>query len=201
MFNLSQNGCETPGIVEPVVTLKPNAHLFDGMRCDIIATTGRGPSVAVHDYIMGSEYVAVARIRRALAEVPRPRPCCACRTETARLSTATRPWWGCKAATAGEGIEDAVMHCLGGESLLLTEFRSLEAALPETVVHRQKDPTDRNATAVVDRAIHGASGRAAGGATTVAEAYNARPHQAVTVAPEDVETMPAVSGYTRTTMS
>ena len=33
------------------------------------------------------------------------------------------------------------------------EFRGLEAALPGGVVHRQKDPTDRNATAVVDRAI------------------------------------------------
>ena len=33
------------------------------------------------------------------------------------------------------------------------EFQGLEEALPEGVVHRQKDPTDRNATAVVDRAI------------------------------------------------
>ena len=33
------------------------------------------------------------------------------------------------------------------------EFRGLEGALPGGVVHRQKDPTDRNATAVVDRAI------------------------------------------------
>ena len=33
------------------------------------------------------------------------------------------------------------------------EFRGLEEALPEGAVHRQKDPTDRNATAVVDRAI------------------------------------------------
>ncbi|OLP75680.1 hypothetical protein AK812_SmicGene44485 [Symbiodinium microadriaticum] len=33
------------------------------------------------------------------------------------------------------------------------EFRGLEAALPGGVVHRQKNPTDRNATAVVDRAI------------------------------------------------
>ena len=32
------------------------------------------------------------------------------------------------------------------------EFRGLEGALPGGVVHRQKDPTDRNATAVVDRA-------------------------------------------------
>ena len=33
------------------------------------------------------------------------------------------------------------------------EFQGLEAALPGGAVHRQKDPTDRNATAVVDRAI------------------------------------------------
>ena len=33
------------------------------------------------------------------------------------------------------------------------EFRGLEAALPGGAVHRQKDPSDRNATAVVDRAI------------------------------------------------
>eukprot|EP00439_Symbiodinium_sp_Y106_P027253 s9359_g3.t1 len=33
------------------------------------------------------------------------------------------------------------------------EFRELEAALPGGAVHRQKDPTDRNATAVIDRAI------------------------------------------------
>ena len=33
------------------------------------------------------------------------------------------------------------------------EFRGLEAAVAGGVVHRQKDPSDRNATAVVDRAI------------------------------------------------
>ena len=33
------------------------------------------------------------------------------------------------------------------------EFRGLEDALPGQAVHRQKDPSDRNATAVVDRAI------------------------------------------------
>ena len=33
------------------------------------------------------------------------------------------------------------------------EFQGLERALPGGVVHRQKDPSDRNATAVVDRAI------------------------------------------------
>ena len=84
------------------------------------------------------------------------------------------------------------------------EFRGLEGALPGGAVHRQKDPTDRNATAVVDRAIQtlkkdlaGMVARRGGGwgehVDEAAEAYNARPHQAVTVAPEDVETMPAAT--------
>ena len=71
-------------------------------------------------------------------------------------------------------------------------------------MHRQKDPSDRNATAVVDRAIQtlkkdlaGMVARRGGGwgehVDEAAEAYNARPHQAVTVAPEDVETMPAAT--------
>ena len=74
------------------------------------------------------------------------------------------------------------------------EFRGLEAALPGGAVHRH-----RNATTVVDRAIQtskkdlaGMVARRGGGwsehVDEAAEAYNARPHQAVTVAPEDVET-------------
>ena len=84
------------------------------------------------------------------------------------------------------------------------EFRGLEAALPGGAVHRQKDPSDRNATAVVDKAIQtlkkdlaGMVARRGGGwgehVDEAAEAYNARPHQAVTVAPEDVETMPTAT--------
>ncbi len=84
------------------------------------------------------------------------------------------------------------------------EFQGLEAALPGEAVHRQKDPTDRNATAVVDRAIQtlkkdlaGMVARRGGGwsehVDEAAEAHNARPHQAVTVAPEDVETMPTAT--------
>ena len=84
------------------------------------------------------------------------------------------------------------------------EFRGLEGALPGGAVHRQKDPSDRNATAVVDRAIQtlkkdlaGMVARRGGGwgehVDEAAEAYNARPHQAVTVAPENVETMPAAT--------
>ena len=84
------------------------------------------------------------------------------------------------------------------------EFRGLEAALPGGAVHRQKDPSDRNATAVIDRAIQtlkkdlaGEVARHGGGwgdhVDEATEAYNARPHAAVTVAPEDVETMRAAS--------
>ncbi|CAE7550792.1 unnamed protein product, partial [Symbiodinium sp. CCMP2456] len=76
--------------------------------------------------------------------------------------------------------------------------RQILDALPGQAVHRQKDPSDRNATAVVDRAIQtlkkdlaGKVARSGGGwaehVDEAAEAYNARPHQAVTVAPEDVE--------------
>ena len=71
-------------------------------------------------------------------------------------------------------------------------------------MHRQKRPEDRNATAVIDRAIQtlkkdlaGEVARHGGGwgdhIDEVSEAYNARPHEAVTVAPEDVETMPAAT--------
>ena len=84
------------------------------------------------------------------------------------------------------------------------EFRGLEQALPGDAVHRQKRPEDRNATAVIDRAIQtlkkdlaGEVARHGGGwgdhIDEVSEAYNARPHEAVTVAPEDVETMPAAT--------
>ncbi|CAE7943304.1 unnamed protein product, partial [Symbiodinium necroappetens] len=72
------------------------------------------------------------------------------------------------------------------------------------VVHRQKDPSDRNAMAVVDRAIQtlkkdlaGKVARDGGGwgehVENVTEAYNARPHQAVHAALEDVETQPATT--------
>ena len=84
------------------------------------------------------------------------------------------------------------------------EFRGLEGALPNPAVHREKLPSDRNATAVMDRAIQtlkkdlaGKVARDGGGwaehVAEVTEAYNARPHQAVTVAPEDVETKPAAT--------
>ena len=111
-----------------------------------------------------------------------------------------------KRAETAEIIPDLVQE--EGNYVVTTdlgnEFQGLEAALPGGAVHRQKDPSDRNATAVVDRAIQtlkkdlaGMVARRGGGwgehVDEAAEAYNARPHQAVTVAPEDVETMPAAS--------
>ena len=55
-------------------------------------------------------------------------------------------------AAAAETISDLVQE--EGNCVVTTdmgnEFRGLEAALPGRAVHRQKDPSDRNATAVVD---------------------------------------------------
>ena len=84
------------------------------------------------------------------------------------------------------------------------EFNGLEGALPEQVVHRVKDPSDRNATAVVDRTIQtlkrDLAGKVArdGGAWAdhverATEAYNSRPHEAVHAAPKDVEKQPATT--------
>ena len=71
-------------------------------------------------------------------------------------------------------------------------------------MHWQKDPSDRNATAVIERATQTLKKDLAGKVARdgcgwaehqdeVTEAYNARPHQAVTVAPENVETMRAAT--------
>ena len=84
------------------------------------------------------------------------------------------------------------------------EFQGLEQALPEAAVHRHKRPEDRNATAVIDRAIQtlkkdlaGRAARDRGGwgdhVEQVTSAYNKRPHEAVHAAPEDVEKQPATT--------
>ena len=84
------------------------------------------------------------------------------------------------------------------------EFQGLEQALPEAAVHRHKRPEDRNATAVIDRAIQtlkkdlaGRAARDGGGwgdhVEQVTSAYNKRPHEAVHAAPEDVEKQPATT--------
>ena len=60
------------------------------------------------------------------------------------------------------------------------EFQGLEQALPDAAVHRQKRPEDRNATAVIDRAIQtlkkDLAGRAAreGGGKNLFGSYGAK---------------------------
>ena len=81
------------------------------------------------------------------------------------------------------------------------EFATLDRELPEAV-HRTKRPEDRNAIAVVDRGIQTLKKDLAtrvarkGGQWSdhferAAGAYNARPHETVHGAPEDVEKQPA----------
>ena len=80
------------------------------------------------------------------------------------------------------------------------EFATLDRELPEAV-HRTKRPEDRNAIAVVDRGIQTLKKDLAtrvarkGGQSDhferAAGAYNARPHETVHGAPEDVEKQPA----------
>ena len=82
------------------------------------------------------------------------------------------------------------------------EFATLDRELPENAVHRTKRPEDRNAIAVVDRGIQTLKKDLAtrvarkGGQWSdhferAAGAYNARPHETVHGAPEDVEKQPA----------
>ena len=119
-------------------------------------------------------------------------------TDVFRREVATKALPDKRTRAVAEIIPDLVEE--EGDYVVTTdlgnEFRGLEAALPGGAVHRQKDPTDRNATAVVERAIQkdlaGWPARR-DHVDKAAEAYNARPHQAVRVAPEDVETMPAAS--------
>ena len=108
------------------------------------------------------------------------------------------------ARAAAEAIPDLVQD--EGNYVVTTdegnEFRTLEANLPQGAVHRQKRPEDRNATAAVDRTIQTLKKDLAGEVARrggkwddhvadATEAYNARPHEAVHAAPEDVETQPA----------
>ena len=82
------------------------------------------------------------------------------------------------------------------------ELRGHDRPVPAEAVHRTKRPEDRNATAVVDRGIQTLKKDLAtrvarkGGQWSdhfeqTASAYNARPHETVHGAPEDVEKQPA----------
>ena len=83
------------------------------------------------------------------------------------------------------------------------EFRTLEANLPQGVVHRQKRPEDRNATAVVDRTIQtlkkDLAGEVArrGGKWGITSPTPRKPTtrartRPVHAAPKDVEAQPAI---------
>ena len=109
------------------------------------------------------------------------------------------------AQAVGQAAAEAIPELVQDESDYVVttdegrEFFQLEQVLPEAVVHRTKKPEDRNATAVVDRTIQTLKKDLAGEVArhggqwdldleSVTEAYNARPHQTVHAAPEDVET-------------
>ena len=82
------------------------------------------------------------------------------------------------------------------------EFATLDRELPSEAVHPTKRPEDRNAIAVVDRGLQTLKKDLAtrvarkGGQWSdhfqqTALAHNARPHETVHGAPEDVEKQPA----------
>ncbi|CAE7401680.1 unnamed protein product [Symbiodinium pilosum] len=73
------------------------------------------------------------------------------------------------------------------------EFRTLERNVPWGVVHRQKRP-DRNVTAVKDLAgeMPRRGGKWDDHVADATEACNARPHETVHAAPDNVETQSAI---------
>ena len=112
------------------------------------------------------------------------------------------------AETVGRATKRAAKELTGddGNFVVTTdlgnEFATLDRELPENAVHRTKRPEDRNAIAVVDRGIQTLKKDLAtrvarkGGQWSdhfqqTASAYNARPHETVHGAPEDVERQPA----------
>ncbi|CAE7317175.1 unnamed protein product [Symbiodinium microadriaticum] len=129
-------------------------------------------------------------------------------TDVFTREAVTRPLPDKNAATVARAAAEAIPELVEGEGNYVVttdeghEFRTLEAALPGQAVHRTKRPQDRNATAAVDRLIQTLKKDLAGEvarhggkwddhAANATEAYNARPHEAVHAAPEDVETQPA----------
>ena len=96
------------------------------------------------------------------------------------------------AETVGRATKRAARELTGddGNFVVTTdlgnEFATLDRELPAEAVHRTKRPEDRNAIAAVDRGIQTLKKDLA---TRVA--YNARPHETVHGAPEDVEKQPA----------
>ena len=121
---------------------------------------------------------------------------------------AVEPLQNKNAETVGRATKRAARELTGddGNFVVTTdlgnEFATLDRELPENAVHRTKRPEDRNAIAVVDRGIQTLKKDLAtrvarkGGQWSdhfqqTASAYNARPHETVHGAPEDVEKQPA----------
>ena len=121
---------------------------------------------------------------------------------------AVEPLQNKNAEAVGRATKRAAQELAGDdENFVVTtdlgnEFATLERELPGVAVHRTKRPEDRNAMAVVDRGIQTLKKDLAtrvarkGGQWSdhfkqVASAYNARPHETVHGAPEDVEKQPA----------
>ena len=121
---------------------------------------------------------------------------------------AVEPLQNKNAETVGRATKRAARELTGddGNFVVTTdlgnEFATLDRELPAEAVRRTKRPEDRNAIAVVDRGIQtlkkDLATRAArkGGQWSdhferAAGAYNARPHETVYGAPEDVEKQPA----------
>ena len=120
---------------------------------------------------------------------------------------AVKPLQNKNAETVGRATKRAARELTGDDKNFVVttdlgnEFATLDRELPEAV-HRTKRPEDRNAIAVVDRGIQTLKKDLAtrvarkGGQWSdhfewAAGAYNARPHETVHGAPEDVEKQPA----------
>ena len=130
---------------------------------------------------------------------------------------AVEPLQNKNAETVGRATKRAARELTGddGNFVVTTdlgnEFATLDRELPENAVHRTKRPEDRNAIAVVDRGIQTLKKDLAtrvarkGGQWSdhfqqTASAYNARPHETVHGAPENVEKQPPQSsGSSKTT--
>ena len=121
---------------------------------------------------------------------------------------AVEPLQNKNAETVGRATKRAARELTGddGNFVVTTdlgnEFATLDRELPENAVHRTKRPEDRNAIAVVERGIQTLKKDLAtrvarkGGQWSdhfqqTASACNARPHETVHGAPEDVERQPA----------